>query len=772
MAENREILIEVNIDKSGAEQQLKDTSALIEQVNRNTKALSESSKELEKRNKTLNEQFKAGAISRKTFNSEVQKNNAQIAENSRKIALNRDESKKLNASRNQAIKALNTENNSLNAQRQNLSKLVEERNNVNLSTKEGKKRFEELNKAILVQNESLKKAEEAGGDFRRSVGNYQKALDGVAPGLSGAASGFVSMTKAALAFIATPIGAIIGALGLALGALVTFLTKTQKGIEIMRIASASVEVVFAKLTDTVSSVGEALFNAFSDPKQAILDFGSLISDVIIGRIRDVLEGFKLLGKSISELFSGNFEEAGNAATTALKKISGFEAIENVIDNVGESFSNLSNDIQEAAVSAGNLEASFVALEKRENNLILLRSKANQQIAEQRFLAEDRTKSEEERIAAIEKAFEIENNILAQEISNAKERANLIVQQNSLSKSTEEDRKRELEALAKVNDLETASFNLRKSLQSRLEGIRNEKRRQDEADEAAEKARIQAEKDAAFELELFRQERDAQEIEDARLKAEALIEIERFKLEKELENKALLDEERILLEEETAQRITEINKEADKKISDNKAKTEELNRKQDGLRLQSLQSTLGGINALLGAFGAKQKSFAIAQATIDGIVAIQKALASAPPPLNVPAVIATTAQQAANVISISRQKFADGGIVNGPSHARGGVKFSVGGVVNELEGGEGVINKRAMAIPKVRAIASSLNQIGGGKKFATGGIIGSSMQNVANQVNAEAALSDIITSQPTPVVRVTEINEVNNAVKVTEDTARL
>jgi hypothetical protein len=63
----------------------------------------------------------------------------------------------------------------------------------------------------------------------------------------------------------------------------------------------------------------------------------------------------------------------------------------------------------------------------------------------------------------------------------------------------------------------------------------------------------------------------------------------------------------------------------------------------------------------------------------------------------------------------------GGIVQGPSHEQGGVRFNIGGVVNELEGGEGVINKQSMGIPWVKSLASQLNQIGGGVRFAQGGI---------------------------------------------------
>ena len=57
---------------------------------------------------------------------------------------------------------------------------------------------------------------------------------------------------------------------------------------------------------------------------------------------------------------------------------------------------------------------------------------------------------------------------------------------------------------------------------------------------------------------------------------------------------------------------------------------------------------------------------------------------------------------------------------------------------ELEGGEGVINKRAMSNPFIRATASRLNQVGGGKKFGMGGTIpkyagGGIMQSVEDGV---------------------------------------
>lgn len=88
-----------------------------------------------------------------------------------------------------------------------------------------------------------------------------------------------------------------------------------------------------------------------------------------------------------------------------------------------------------------------------------------------------------------------------------------------------------------------------------------------------------------------------------------------------------------------------------------------------------------------------------------------------------------------VIPAPEDKFAKGGMVVGKSHAQGGEKFSVGGRVVELEGGEAVINKRSTAM--FRPQLSAMNEAGGGVKFQDGGI----MPGVSNKVN-EAGLGNM------------------------------
>jgi len=113
---------------------------------------------------------------------------------------------------------------------------------------------------------------------------------------------------------------------------------------------------------------------------------------------------------------------------------------------------------------------------------------------------------------------------------------------------------------------------------------------------------------------------------------------------------------------------------------------------------------------------------------------------------------------ANVAEIAGVEFADGGIVEGPSHANGGVKFAVGGRVVELEGGEAVINKKSTAM--FGNTLSQINAAGGGVKFADGGVIGNNLNNQAkNQLTPD--FEKILRMIPAPVVSVVDFEIVQN-----------
>lgn len=111
-----------------------------------------------------------------------------------------------------------------------------------------------------------------------------------------------------------------------------------------------------------------------------------------------------------------------------------------------------------------------------------------------------------------------------------------------------------------------------------------------------------------------------------------------------------------------------------------------------------------------------------------------------------------AQSSAQVAAINKRKFfpkkfADGGVVNGPSHEQGGVPFTVQGQGGyEMEGGEFIINKKATAMHRdlLERINSSYatNPTVGRVKFAQGGLVPS---NTAESVDYLKAIAEATTS---------------------------
>jgi|11_taG_2_1085331.scaffolds.fasta_scaffold03354_5 hypothetical protein len=117
--------------------------------------------------------------------------------------------------------------------------------------------------------------------------------------------------------------------------------------------------------------------------------------------------------------------------------------------------------------------------------------------------------------------------------------------------------------------------------------------------------------------------------------------------------------------------------------------------------------------------------------------INEVLAKTPFPFNFTNALITSGASAISyagqVAAINQRqfvpkKFAEGGMVNGPSHSEGGVPFSVQGKGGyEMEGGEFIVNKRASHMHRdlLERINNSykVRPLQGKHKFATGGLVG-------------------------------------------------
>jgi len=166
---------------------------------------------------------------------------------------------------------------------------------------------------------------------------------------------------------------------------------------------------------------------------------------------------------------------------------------------------------------------------------------------------------------------------------------------------------------------------------------------------------------------------------------------------------------------------------------------------------------------------KQQKIDVTQAVINTAKAVTSALNTQPflPAGLIMAGIAT-AQGAAQIKMIRSQKFAKGGILNGPSHAQGGIPmFSKGGAFyGEAEGGEAVLTKGVMANPALASMASAINVAGGGVPFfANGGVLDPIQSATPTDRAADIIASGMKSRQPVLVVE--QLRERENSVDVIE-----
>ena len=166
---------------------------------------------------------------------------------------------------------------------------------------------------------------------------------------------------------------------------------------------------------------------------------------------------------------------------------------------------------------------------------------------------------------------------------------------------------------------------------------------------------------------------------------------------------------------------------------------------------------------------KQQKIDVTQAVINTAKAVTSALNTQPflPAGLIMAGIAT-AQGAAQIKMIKAQKFAKGGILNGPSHAQGGIPmFSKGGAFyGEAEGGEAVLTKGVMANPALASMASAINVAGGGVPFfANGGVLEPIQSATPTDRAADIIASGMKSRQPVLVVE--QLRERENSVDVIE-----
>ena len=667
MAEVEEVLIKIVVDNDQAK---KDVTTLTKAIEGNKNA----TKELETENKRL---AKSG-----------KQNSQQYRENAEAIALNKNELSQLNTQRKRAISTAQAQKGSLQGLRNELAKLTSARNNDQVV---GSKAFNQSNRDIAQLNKQIKASEQAGGDFRRNVGNYSSATDGltksvsaVSPAIGGMVTGLVSATRAAIAFIATPIGAVLAAVAAVIGTVVAYFQRTEEGGNKLAVAMAYVTSYFESFMDVLSIVGDFIVTY-------LVNGFALVSNNVKIMALSVKTAFLAIDVAIQKITgtSEEYAEAQKALSENNQKIIdlGKEQVKIVKETIDAGAEAIEQTKEQILATKGLAEQSAL-LQIQENLLIKTKreqltqnAELNRQIFEGLKIAKDETKSFAERTKGLNEASEAEQKRADNLLEIAKEEARIAIARDKQFDSNTDDLQKRAEAEAKVIEAQTASLRVQTKIQaSKITLINQEKSANNAARKEKEAAAAKEIKDdedlltrtreSQHNLTIAKKEAAAEEIEGAQEKAFALTEIEKLKLAEQLNDETLLTADIELLKFESGERIAQFRENAalqeqdrrDKAIADtekNAKKEEQLQKQVAQQKINLLNSGFALAKAVAGDNEKLQKGIAIAQAVTNTALGITKAFATLPYPAAIPAAASIAITGAAQLATIASQS-SDGG----------------------------------------------------------------------------------------------------------------
>ena len=335
------------------------------------------------------------------------------------------------------------------------------------------------------------------GDVSKEAGNAASefkvmgvSLNGVKRGFAGAAvtaKGMFGSIKAGL--ISTGIGAFL----VIVGSLIAYFKSTKKGAEMLERALAGVGAVVSVITDLLSGFGEVIVGAFTDPQQAVKDLWEAIKTNIVNRVEGLFDVFGALGDTIKAAFSLDWEgvKAG-AADFSESMIQTATGVDDLTGKMAEGFKSLADEIENDVTAAMKLKGLTQQLRDEEREFNKVRAQTRQEIQKARLDALDESKTAEERLAAVQRANELELKTTEDVLEMQRRKIQIQKETMALSENMAED----LDELAALEvgliDLQTQSFQTQKRLATEMETLTNEiaankKAKQKEEADAIKKA---------------------------------------------------------------------------------------------------------------------------------------------------------------------------------------------------------------------------------------------------------------------------------------------
>jgi len=549
-------------------------------------------------------------------------------------------------------------------------------------TKEAQKNLEQVSKQTKNISDETKGA----------IGNFQ--VMGVSiNGIKGSISKVIPFIKTMFTSIKVGIASTgLGIFLVALGSLAQFFRDSEEGASKLKEITSALGVAFGNVTDIVSDTGKAVYN------------------LLTGN----LDGFK-------------------------------EAVKDATDGV----LNFGENTRKEMGSAIQLEKDRLALQKFEREAIVDKAKTESEIMKLRLQARDREKfTNAERLEFMRQANALADEQLQKDLHVAEEKLRFQQVENSYSKSTQENLDAEAQLQAQVFQIQRSNFSERKRMKSEEQALASEAasiRKQEEA----ERLRVQAEELKAEEelgkkkLEINNQIALLQEESD---KERELLKLEQdankiLALEEDAEMRRLIHEKLALDKQAINDKYNQIELDADK-VKNEKKKAEDK-AVADSKMAVGLQA-LNVMSDIVGRESAAGKALAVGQATMNTYQAATNALANTPAPPPFPQIAAALTvvsglMQVKKIVATPPpKKMATGGMVRGIGT---GTSDSVDA---RLSKGESVINAKSTRM--FRPLLSAINQAGGGRGFANGGIVGGDAGGITTGVVKAFVVADEMTTE--------------------------
>ena len=492
--------------------------------------------------------------------------------------------------------------------------------------------------------------------------------------LNSVKAGIASVGKTAKASFATIRAGImstgIGALLIAVTALISYFTNTKRGADKLQQAMAGLGAVVSVITDLFSRAGETIFNAFSNPKEALMDLANFIKDQFMNRITGIIDGFMAVGKiaqsALSLDWDGVTEGAEEYAGALVQVATGMDTEQQ--KEFAQGFKDITAEIKLETAAMIELTKRTQELRDADNEFLVQKAKTRQEIEKARLIAEDETKSAKERLDNLKRALDLETQTTQKELQLARERMKVQEEEMALSENSAEDEAELARLRAQVIEVETASFRMRRRVITEVNSLENEiraeaKARADEkkAEEEAELARLTAIEEKETErrnklLESANQLIDEYytKILDAETQEKNAITDKYFSI---LNSQEITSEQRVDLERAMQSEMTAISDKFAKQRADNEIRETQ---RTEAFKRQTVEMGFGALSALAGEDEKAQKAIAVAKTIFNTQQAIMNAMANVPAPFNTIQAIAAGVMGAKSIQTILSTSSSGGG----------------------------------------------------------------------------------------------------------------